>query len=62
MPKAAVTIAEAAAMYSVSPKVIRSAISSGALTAKPIGEGEVRLHARIATADLSAWFQSLPNA
>lgn len=62
MSEAAVTIAEAAAMYSVSQKVIRSAISSGALTAKSIGDGEVRLHARIGTGDLKTWFAGLPDA
>lgn len=61
-PPAALTIAEAAKAYSVSAKTIRAAIRSGALVAKNISEGGERLHARIAVADLQAWFANLPDA
>lgn len=59
---AAVTIAEAADMYRVSPKVLRTAIRTGALVAKNIGEGTDRVHVRIAPKDLQAWFAGLPDA
>jgi helix-turn-helix protein len=62
---AALSIADAAKSYGVSTKTIRGAIASGALPAKVIGaEGaeSKRLHARVAVADLQAWWAALPDA
>lgn len=55
--RAAVTRAEAAAMYGVGEKVITQAIHSGALPAKLVSR-----RYRIGVGDLAAWFASLPDA
>lgn len=61
--RAALRVAEAAAMFGVSEKQIRAAITAGELPAKNVSKGAgERVHARIHTADLQAWFQALPNA